>query len=59
MSGFWRKGSLFAHEIGHALGREIHDDTVCIMKIKEYCVNNLILDLQRSRPRADHELSNW
>jgi len=25
---FWRKGSLFAHEIGHALGREIHDDEI-------------------------------
>jgi len=25
---FWRKGSLFAHEIGHGLGREIHDDKI-------------------------------
>lgn len=37
--GFWRKGSLFAHEIGHALGREIHDDKVCRQnKNNEYLI---------------------
>ena len=42
MSGFWRKGSLFAHEIGHALGREIHDDEVKTFKKKTSIVINLI-----------------
>ena len=32
MSGEWGLGSLFAHEIGHALGREKHDDEVCILQ---------------------------
>ena len=48
MSGFWRKGSLFAHEIGHALGREIHDDEVFKCKeIKILKVQPLIIDNNR------------
>jgi len=39
---FWRKGSLFAHEIGHALGREIHDDTIYRDPDHELIMNSVI-----------------
>lgn len=39
---YWRKGSLFAHEIGHALGREIHDDEIYQDPDHELIMNSVI-----------------